>query len=399
MRIAHIVCSYPPYYGGMGNVVLQTVQELGKRGHDVEVITPLYHTAPSTTPEEFSAQGGSALGGEPAGKLVDYARRVTPSIQYGNAARIPQVANELDEFDLVHLHYPFYGTANLVRKWKLRNPHKPLVITYHMDSRAPGWKGLFFKYYNTFWMPRILGSADLLIASSFEYIEASDAAQIFHAGRDKWRELPFGVDIERFQPREKPMDLFQQAGFDPALPTILFVGGMDPAHYFKGVDVLLKALLRLKKNEYSVQAFFVGDGDLRARYEAQAKGYGLQESVKFLGYVEDALLPIVYNAADLFVLPSTTRGEAFGMVLLEALASGVPVVASDLAGVRSVAEEGGMVFPPGDDVALAEGIAGYITDPQNKEDFSAVARQIAIETYSWPRIIDQLEDWYTELVQ
>ncbi|HBB37607.1 MAG: Glycosyltransferase (Modular protein) [Candidatus Magasanikbacteria bacterium GW2011_GWD2_43_18] len=390
MKIAHIVCSYPPYYGGMGNVVLQTVQELGKRGHEVEVLTPLYQTQPGTSPENFE---------EPVKEQVDYARRITPRVQYGNAAHIPEITKELDRFDLVHLHYPFFGTANLVRKWKLRNPEKPLVITYHMDSRAPGWKGLFFKYYNAFWMPRILGSADLLIGSSFDYLKASDALPLFQTSREKWRELPFGVDVDRFQPREKPMDLFQDAGFDPSLPTLLFVGGMDQAHYFKGVDVLLKALLRLKKNDYSVQAFFVGDGDLRARYEAQAKGYGLQESVKFLGYVEDALLPIVYNAADLFVLPSTTRGEAFGMVLLEALASGVPVVASDLAGVRSVAEDAGMVFPPGDDFALAEVIAGYIFDPQNKEDFSHIARQVALDVYAWPRIIDQLEAWYAELVK
>jgi len=389
MKIAHIVCSYPPYYGGMGNVVLQTVQELGKRGHEVEVFTPLYHTLPSTPPEEL----------EPAGKQqVEYARRVTPSITYGNAARIPQVAHELDSFDVVHLHYPFYGTANLVRKWKEHNPYKPLVITYHMDSRSPGWKGLFFTYYNAFWMPKILGSADLLIGSSLEYIEKSDAFDLYTQQKDKWRALPFGVDIERFQPREKPADLFETAGYDITIPTLLFVGGMDKAHYFKGIDVFLKALLRLKKNEYTVQAFLVGDGDLRETYELTAKAYGLSDRVKFLGYVEEELLPYAYNAADLVILPSTTRGEAFGMVLLEAFASGVPVIASDLPGVRSVADEGGVLFPPGDDAALAEAIIEYFADGVDRKQFSTSVRNLAIEKYAWPRIVDDLEDWYMNLV-
>jgi len=253
MRIAHIVCSYPPYYGGMGNVVFQTASELTKLGHEVEVLTPDYYQSDEIKPATAEPEEEHA---PEVKERIDYATRLKPALQYGNAAYIPQIQNELDRFDLVHLHYPFFGVANLVRKWKLRNPKKPLVITYHMDTRAPSWKGLFFKYYSKFWMPRILGSADRLLVSSFDYLNASQARGLF---QDKWIELPFGVDTEKFAPREKSEELFLRHNLSSDLPTVLFVGGMDSAHYFKGVPVLLEALLILKKNQ-TPEALTAGRG-------------------------------------------------------------------------------------------------------------------------------------------
>ena len=377
----------------MGNVVLQTVEELGKRGHSVEVLTPLYKDPlPETIEEQYE---------EPAMKeQIDYARRFTPSIQYGNAARIPKVKTLLETFDLVHLHYPFYGTANLVRQWKNRNPYTPLVITYHMDTRAPGWKGLIFKWYNKYWMPKILRSADLIIGSSEDYIDVSDARALRDEMPEKWQTLPFGVDTERFMPRERPQEVFDEIGLDISVPTVLFVGGMDRAHYFKGVSVLLKAIKRLQHEGVSLQVIMVGDGDLRESYQRQALLYGLQDTVVFLGRVEDDVLPYVYNAADVCVLPSTTRGEAFGMVLLEAMASGVPVVASDIPGVRSVAADGGLTVPPGDDDALAQAIHTMLEQsPAQKQQQSEDVRAVVEASYSWERIVDTLEIWYQELVE
>lgn len=392
MKIAHIVCSYPPYHSGMGNVVLQTVDELAKRGHDVQVITPLYQDPLPTEEEEYE---------EPWMKeQIDYARRLTPSIKYGNAARISEVRRELETFDLVHLHYPFFGTANLVRQWKNRNPFTPLVITYHMDTRGPGWKGLIFKVYNKFWMPKILKSADLLIGSSDEYIESSDAYRLKQEFPKKWRSLAFGVDTERFAPREKPSELLKDLELESDIPTILFVGGMDKAHYFKGIHVLLSALYKIKREGHSIQAIFVGDGDMRLSYEQRAKNFGLNDIVRFTGRVDDDLLPHVYNVADLLVLPSTTKGEAFGIVLLEAMASGIPVIASNIPGVRSVAIQGGVTVAPGDDYALAEAIVGYFAQEKYKRiNICNDVRKIAEQEYSWVHIIDTLEIWYQLLVE
>lgn len=393
MKIAQIVCTYPPYYGGMGNVVFQTASELTKLGHEVEVLTPGYYESEEIKPagEEPEKEHAPEIN-----ERIDYATRLKPALQYGNAAYIPQIQNELDRFDLVHLHYPFFGVANLVRKWKFRNPKKPLVITYHMDTRAPSWKGLFFKYYSKFVMPKVLRSADKLLVSSFDYLESSDAYKIYHENKEKWMELPFGVDVERFQPRDIPEKLWQDLNLNQDLPVILFVGGMDSAHYFKGVPVLLDALSRLKNHQTPVQAVFVGEGNLRSDFELKTEYLGLEPLVRFVGGVSDEDLPNFYNLADLFVSPSTSQSEAFGMVLLEAMASGVPVVASDLPGVRSVAKDGGQTVVSSNPQALAEAILSFLSQ-DNLGDWLPKVRQIAEEKYSWPVIIKQLDDIYQQL--
>ncbi len=382
MRIAHIVSTYPPYYGGMGNVVFETIKELSARGHEVRVYTPMYGTE-----EDYGGQ---------IEQQEEVVKRTKAPVTFGNAAYMPSIGRELDNMDIVHLHYPFFGTANLVRKWKRRNPDKKLVITYHMDNRAKGMKGLFFKYYATFWLPKVLQSADRLIGSSIDYIEASDAVKLYYENKNKWIGLPFGVDIERFKPRQKPESLFSRHKLDIDISTLVFVGGMDEAHYFKGVQILLEAVLLLKKNSIGVQAILVGDGNMRERYELLTKGFGISDRVVFAGRVSDEELPYYYTMGDVTVLPSLNRGEAFGMVLLESMACGVPVIASDLPGVRTVAQDGGMVVPPGDSKELAFAIAAFLKE--KPDHMGGMVRQIVEEKYSWGVVVDELERVYKELV-
>jgi glycosyltransferase involved in cell wall biosynthesis len=319
-------------------------------------------------------------------------------LKYGNAAHLPELKSELDPFDIVHLHYPFFGTANVVRKWKLRHPEKPLVVTYHMDTRGPGWKGLFFKYYTAFWMPKILDAADCIAVSSFDYAESSNAAKHFRENPNKWIELPFGVNLERFQPRQKSAELIKRYGLDPSLPTLLFVGGMDAAHYFKGIPNLLQALFALKRNSVPIQALFIGDGELREKFIVQAENLGLTECVHFVGRVSVEDLPLVYNLGDLLVLPSVHKGEAFGLVILEAFASGLPVVATDLPGVRTVAEKAGLLVQPNDPAGLAEAIAGYFSTNTDKGAWQKKARSVAEDFYAWGPICERLAEVYAQLM-
>ncbi len=396
MKIAHIVCRYPPYYSGMGNAVFSMASGLAQLGHEVEVFTPQYYEPQEVKSKDAPVEETHA---PELQEQIDYATRLEPSLQYGNAARLHQVRNELDEFDLVHLHYPFFGTANLVRKWKLANPDKPLVITYHMDTRAPGWKGLIFKLYAHYWMPKILSVADRLIATSFDFIEASDAREIYQKTKEKWVELPLGVDINRFSPQPKPTDILAELGFSPDVPTLLFVGGMDQAHYFKGIPVLLEAINLLKNSHVATQTVFVGDGDLRETFEQQAGVWGLQKEVRFVRTVSDEELPLFYNLADLLVLPSINRGEAFGMVLLEAFASGVPVIATDMPGVRTVAQAAGTVTLPNDTQGLAQAIAEYVSKDTDRSAWKKKARAVAEERYAWERIVEGLDNIYQGLVR
>jgi len=380
----------------MGNVVFQTAGELKKRGHEVVIYTPQYFEDKEIKSlEEDVVEEHS----EELQQQIDEVKRLRPSFQYGNAARLPQLYEELQGFDLVHLHYPFFGTASVIRKWKKKHPKIPLVVTYHMDPRGLGWKGLIFKLYSKYYSSKVLEAADKIIASSYDYVQSSEAAGFFEKNSEKWMELPFGVDSQRFQPREIPAELIELYNLNPEIPVVLFVGGMDRAHYFKGIPILLEALLILKRQKTPVQALLVGDGDLRQEFEIKVTSYGLGDYVKFAGYVDNDDLPFYYNTADLFVLPSIHQGEAFGMVLLEAMASGVPVIASDLPGVRTVAEDGGRIFKTSDARDLAESIYGFFTNnTENQLKWREQVRKVVEEKYAWQPIVDKLEKIYNELV-
>lgn len=389
MKIAHVVCTYPPYYGGMGNVAYQTVEELARQGQNVRVYTPQYYA----DAELQDAADQESLHDQSTTEQIATVHRLAPSLSYGNAARMKRLRKELEDIDVVHLHYPFFGTAGILRKWRAAKASRRLVLTYHMDTRAPGWKGAIFALYAKWYLPKMLDVADACITSSFDYIAGSQAATHFQKHKELWHELPFGVDGGRFSPRDLPQVWYDQLGLDPTIPTILFVGGMDSAHYFKGVDYLLQALKLLTDAHLHFQAILVGEGNMRETYELHAKGMGLERHVRFVGRVGDDLLPNFYNLADVFVLPSIHRGEAFGMVLLEAMASGVPVVASDLPGVRTIAERAGVVVPPKQPRAIAEAIMTVLEQPTLGQQ----ARRAVEDAFTWSARTTALINVYTTI--
>ena len=171
---------------------------------------------------------------------------------------------------------------------------------------------------------------------------------------------------------------------------------MDQAHYFKGVSTLLKAIQQLP----DVHAILVGDGDLRSNYQQQAADLRLESRVTFTGRVASDQLPFLYRAANMVVLPSDTCGEAFGMVLLEAMSSGRPVIASNLPGVRSVVSDGddGYLTPPDNVHSLTKTIK-RIADmtPSQREAMGQAGRRKVEVKYSWERIGDRLEQMYSDV--
>jgi glycosyltransferase involved in cell wall biosynthesis len=169
---------------------------------------------------------------------------------------------------------------------------------------------------------------------------------------------------------------------------------MDHAHFFKGVPVLLSALPLC--SDFS--AVLAGDGVLKGEYERQARS--LDSRARFVGAVSRAELIRLYQRAAVTVLPSTTAGEAFGLVLLESLACGTPVVASDLPGVRTVVdhERDGLLVPPGDPMALAAALSRLGGDPDWRQAMGAAGRRKVEARYRWERIGERLEQIYTEVL-
>lgn len=375
MRVAHVVPTYPPYRGGVGRLAEEYATRLRARGHAIEVLTARCQPTPTD---------------------ADFVRRLPAPLRAGNAAFLPSLVSRLRGFDLVHLHYPFFGGAEpvLLRKWFA--PRQPLVLSYHMDAVASGVRGALFRVHARVVLPRLIASVDRVLVSSLDYASHSTLARIGDV-LSRVEVHAYGVDTERFRPGREPA-LRERLGIRPEDAVALFVSRLDRAHHFKGLAVLLGALSAASHPR--LRALIVGDGPLRAGFERLAASKGLSGRVYFAGDVGDADLPAWYRAADLHVCPSTAGAEAFSLVSLEAAASGVPTIASSLPGVRTVVVDGvsGVHVPPDDPAALQRALIALIDNPQHRMALGRAARERAEMHYRWDLAIERLERTYTDLL-
>jgi glycosyltransferase involved in cell wall biosynthesis len=241
-------------------------------------------------------------------------------------------------------------------------------------------------------------AADLVAFTSLDYAKASRYGDLLAAGRIRAVELPNGVDPDRFTPGERPGYLERRHGV-VGRRVVLFVGVLDRAHYFKGVPVLLQAMSQLDRAD--VTLIVVGEGDMRAAYQAAARELGLADRVHFAGFVPDDDLPDYYRLADVTVLPSTTMGEAFGLVLVESLAGGTPVIASALPGVRTVVtpDRDGYLTTPGDVSQLAHKLSQILSlSADRRRAMGLAGRRKVRRRYAWRQIGTRLVGLYRAVV-
>ena len=203
----------------------------------------------------------------------------------------------------------------------------------------------------------------------------------------------------RFVPEPKDKELLARYGLKVEDKVVLFAGGLDSAHYFKGVKYLIKAVsLAADKN---VKALIVGGGDLLPEYQNLAREYKLESRVKFTGYVPADTIVQHYNLGDVFILPSINNSEAFGIVLIEAMACGKPVIATNLKGVRSVVDTGvnGMLVEPKNSRDIANKIDIIFGNPETYSRFSRNCLETVARKYRWTTISENLEKVYQQLLQ
>jgi glycosyltransferase involved in cell wall biosynthesis len=187
-------------------------------------------------------------------------------------------------------------------------------------------------------------------------------------------------------------------GLSPGETGLLFVGGLDRAHHFKGLDVALHALSALTAMSWKL--IVVGSGERRPYFEDEARRVGIAGRVVFAGDLDPDTLPRAYRAADLHLFPSTDRTEAFGLVNLEAAATAVPTIASSLPGVRTAVrhEQTGLCVPPADVPAWRVAIARLLSDAEWRRRLGTAARAVAQRDHAWPPLIDRLEKTYREVL-
>jgi lipopolysaccharide/colanic/teichoic acid biosynthesis glycosyltransferase/glycosyltransferase involved in cell wall biosynthesis len=273
--------------------------------------------------------------------------------------------------DVIVLHEP---NPMALLAYALVRPRTPLVVWMHSEVIRPRWQ------YRLFYEPLLnvaLRRAARIVVASPPMLDAPSLAPF----RDKCVVVPYGID-------PKPYIGAPAAGPRPSEPaasepTVLFVGRLVA---YKGVDVLLRALPGL-----AVRAVIVGDGPCRASLESLAAELGVGDRVTFTGQVPDETRLEWYRAADVFVLPSVTRQEAFGMVQIEAMLSGLPVVSTALpTGVPWVNQDGetGVVVAPGDPDALRAALASLAASPERRRRLGVQARARALATFTAEQMCD-----------
>ena len=380
MKIAHLVSTFPPYHGGMGNVCFVQAEELAKLGHQVIVFVP-------GNPHNNRKEKGFEI------------RYLKPLFSYGNASFIPQIIKDLNNFDLIHLHWPFLGGAEAVLIQRVFKKQKSkLVIQYHMDLIASGFRGFIFKLDSFLFHSLLFKKADKILVSSLDYLRHSDLNKYWQKDKNKFLISPFGVNWQRFYPQVKKQQLLDKYHFNQGNKIILSVGGLDKAHYFKGVSILIRVMDKLKEELLNLKLLLVGEGDLKKDYQKLVSDLGIENKVVFTGRIEDFELPDYYNLSDVFVFPSFTKSEAFGLVSLEAMACAKPIIVSNLPGPRSLVEENGFIVEVNDIDDLSEKIKNIFKDKERLEKFGQKSFKLVKEKYSWPQIVKEIEKIYERII-
>lgn len=359
MRIAEVTATFPPYRGGTGNIAYQNAKILSELHHDVTVFTPRL---------------GSAINAPFEIVYLD------PLIRVGNASVVPSLSKKLKGFDLVHLHYPFIGAESVLISCK--SGRVPLLVTYHnrLEESHPIKKHLFNLYNGTL-EPLILRHATMVASVNHDHFH-----HLFPHYQDF--EVPNGVDTNLFTPGNRSMAR-KALGLNSSDPVVLFVGALDQAHRFKNVPLLLRAIAQMEH----VYLVIVGGGDQESSLVHYATQLGLDGRVRFAGARAPVELPDYYRAADVTVLPSN-KTESFGLVLVESMACGTPVIASDLPGLRSVVTHGrtGLLVPPNDLAALHAALRRVFSSPDERLEMGSQAHTRVERSFAWSVVKRRLED-------
>lgn len=354
-------------HGGVNNHIACLSKEFVQRGHRTTIL------APSSKPAEELEEDNLVLIGKPVPlPLSGSWARITLSFH-----RNRQLKRLLDdeEFDVLHMHEPLFPVLPLM---SLRFSKTLNVGTFHVYApRSRGY--IFFRPLIKRWFRNLHGK----IAVSKP---ASELVGRYFPGY--YNIIPNGIDLDHFGADAKPIERFMDGKLN-----LLFVGRMEKR---KGLRFLLAAFSRLKWEYPQLRLIVVGPGPIDAPSE-RILGERHMEDVEIIGGVTHEDLPRYYRTADIFCAPAT-GGESFGIVLLEAMASGVPVLASDIPGYSGVITEGenGLLFSPKDDESLASSIAHLVRRPDLRAQVAERGRAY-VQRFSWRQVASEVLDYYARL--
>jgi glycosyltransferase involved in cell wall biosynthesis len=374
MRVTLINKYYcPPHVGGIEQSLNMLAEGLASRP-GVSANAIVSNEAPVSLTETIANVRVTRLA-----RAFAYAS--TP-VAFGMKRAIREAARGQGPADVFHLHFPYpWGELAFLRS----RVATPAVLTYHSDIVRQRFLGAAYAPIQR----RLLDRVERIIVGAPQMI-ASSPFLAEHA--EKCRVVPFGIRVGRFA--ETPAIASRAAVLRSrhSRPVVLFVGRLI---YYKGVDVLVRAMA-----DVDADLVVIGGGPLEEQLRVLAGSLGISERVAFLSQQPEDELVAWYHAADVLCLPSVARSEAYGLVQLEAHASGTPVVSTRLdTGVPFVNQDGvtGLTVPPGDAGALACALQTLVTDDGLRARMGAAARERAGQDFTIEGMVDRVLAVYEEV--
>jgi rhamnosyl/mannosyltransferase len=355
MKILHLAKYYWPRSGGMERVVQDLAEGAAELGHDVHVVAV----------EKLLGQRGGQRRGATMRRVLSVGALGQQELAPGYLAAAWRGA------DVVHLHHP-HPLADVATMLRLRRTR--LVITHHGDAGHS---------LDRFWARRSLKRAVRIVVPSKAHVALSGELRDFE---EKTEVVPFGIDERRWTGVPAPPDR------GPV--RALFLGRLLK---WKGVDVLLRALALAPDLRLDI----VGDGPDEPRLRTMAQAVAVSDRVRWYGHHTDEDVPRRMAEAHFLVLPSVTIEEMFGLVLLEAMASGRPVISTELpSGVREVNLPGvvGLEVPPRDPAALAAAMTALAEDPARRRAMGAAGRERALAHFTRRTMVERYLEIYRQAV-
>lgn len=353
-----LVSPYALTFGGVQEHILNLRNQLVNFGHDVKIIAPYS--------KRTLVKNGIIFVGR--GRTVRFWRTAAP-IAIGFHHRLKRILKE-ENFDILHIHDPGVPTLPIFALFFSPTVN---VVTFHL-VRIP-------RFYYHLWDPYIWYCAKKVHGRIAVSKTTQDFYHLYFPGKSVI--IPSGVDSKRFNPKIAPITKYKDGKMN-----ILFVGRLEPR---KEIGDLIKAFLLLRLKYSHLRLIIVGDGPLKKKLLRLSKG---DQSIVFVSDVSASQLPRFYTTADIFCSPAG-EGESFGIVLLEAMASGVPVVATSNDGYRQVIKNGqnGILTPVGDVEKLSRALAELIESSSKRKRLSKNGLSF-VRNYSWEKIAKQIESFY-----
>jgi glycogen(starch) synthase len=381
MRVLMLSWEYPPRkVGGLATHVYELSKALAERA-EIHVITCSFPGAPPLENVNGAIVHRINVYSAPSPDFLTWSMLMNASLLRAGCELIAE-----RRFDAIHCHDWLVAQASITMK---HATGMPLVATIH-STESGRRHGIYTSYQRVIheiegWLTY---EASRIVCCSWSMV--NEVARLFNVPRDKLWMIPNGVDPEIYRPRA--IDQSQRDRYaDPSERVVLYVGRLVPE---KGVNVLIGAVPKILSAHPNAKFIVVGEGYSKEGLSNLTKSLKVDRKVYFTGYISDDEIKGLLGLADLQVVPSIY--EPFGIVCLEGMASGLPVVASDTGGLSEIVEDGvtGLKVPPDNSEAIAYAVNRLLADGALRRSMAKRARERAVEKFSWKAIADLTKKLY-----